>query len=60
MAGHLIRLTCNLSVSLYGFVLHIVGGPEWLAASLMALGLILLLIWRPGDVPVEQNRPIKQ
>ena len=55
MAGHVIRLAFAIAVSLYGFLLHFVGVPEWLATLLIALGLILLLIWRPGDAPVEQN-----
>jgi hypothetical protein len=56
MVGHVIRLAFAIAVSLYGFLLHVLGGPEWLATLLIALGLILLLIWRPGDEPVEQNQ----
>jgi hypothetical protein len=60
MSGHVIRLAFAVSVSLYGFLLHFVGGPEWLANSLIALGLTLLLVWRPGDAPLEQNELTNQ
>jgi hypothetical protein len=56
MVGHVIRLVFAIAVSLYGLLLHFVGGPDWLATSLIALGLVLLLIWRPGDAPAEQNQ----
>jgi len=59
MSGHVIRLAFAVAVSLYGFLLHFLGGPEWLAVSLIALGLILLLFWGPGDAPAEStDRPI--
>ena len=59
MSAHVIRLAFAVAVSLYGFLLHFLGGPEWLAVSLIALGLILLLFWRPGDEPAEsKDRPI--
>jgi hypothetical protein len=60
MIGNVIRLAFAFAVSLYGFVLHFAGGPEWLATSLVALGLVLLLIWRPGAAPVEQNQQADQ
>lgn len=60
MVGHVIRIAFAIAVSLYGLLLHFLGGPEWLATSLIALGLILLLIWRPGDAPPEQNQQTNQ
>lgn len=50
-AGHVIRMAFSLAVSLYGLILHSTGAPNSAAASLMGLGLILILFWSPGDVP---------
>ena len=52
-AGHLFRLASALSVSLWGLVLHQIGGSAWLADILIGAGLVLLLIWRPGVSPAE-------
>jgi len=51
-AGHLMRLATAASVSLWGAVLSIYGGPSWLVYSLLALGLLLLAVWSPGTNPV--------
>jgi hypothetical protein len=51
-AGHLIRLATAAAVSLWGAVLSIYGGPSWLVYSLLALGLLLLVVWSPGTNPV--------
>jgi len=52
-AGHLVRLFFPLSVALWGDVLVISGGPSWLAYSLCGLGILLLLVWRHENVPVQ-------
>jgi hypothetical protein len=55
MVANVVRLAFATAVSLYGLVLHFNGGPESLVVLLIALGLILLLIWRPGPVPTEEQ-----
>ena len=53
MVGNVARLAFSIAVSGYGMVLHFVGGPESLVISLAAFGLVLLLIWRPGPMPID-------
>jgi hypothetical protein len=60
MVGNVIRIAYAISVSLYGILLHFLGGPERLAAALVALGLVLLLFWSPGEVPQESDRQTGQ
>lgn len=55
-AGNLIRMACTVAASLYGILLHFAGGPDWLAAGLIGLGLILLLIWNPGKPPEQEQQ----
>lgn len=50
-AGNLVRLACATSVGLWALVLNEYGGPAWLVNSFFAIGLLLLLIWRPGASP---------
>lgn len=45
-AGHILRLAFHISVSLYGFVLHMLGGAAWLVDVLLAGGSFCL---RPGS-----------
>ena len=52
-AGHVLRLASAVSVCLWAFVLRIIGGPTWLVNTIFAVGVILLLVWRPGTRPVE-------
>ena len=54
MAANVARLAFAASVGLWGIVLHSLGGPDSLANSLIGLGLILLVIWRPGAVPEHE------
>lgn len=54
-AGHLFRLYTALSVALWGAVLSIYKRPLYLAYSLAALSLFLLVIWRPGVRPDPQT-----
>jgi hypothetical protein len=49
--GHILRFAFHVSIVLYGFVLHMLGGATWLVNSLFAIGLILLVYWKPGRVP---------
>ena len=55
-AGHLVRLGSAGSVGLWGLVLCEFGVPTWLANAFFAIGLLLLLIWRPGASP-EPTQP---
>jgi hypothetical protein len=53
-AGHLFRLWSAMTVGLWGLVLYEIRGPLWIDGALFAVGLILLLIWRPGATPVPE------
>ena len=55
MIGNVVRLAFAVAVSLYGLLLHFLGGPDSLAASLIGLVLILLLVWKPGSLPVQEQ-----
>ena len=52
-AGHLVRLFFPVSVALWGDVLVISGGSSWLAYSLCGLGILLLLVWSPENLPIQ-------
>lgn len=54
MAGNILRIAFAEAVGLYGMVLHFIGGPDRLAASLIGVSLILLLIWKPGVPPTPE------
>jgi hypothetical protein len=50
-AGHIARLWTATAVGLYGFCLSIFAGPPLAVNALFGLGLLLLLVWMPGQVP---------
>jgi len=50
-AGHLMRLWTATIVALWALVLHEIGGPSRLVDTFFAVGLLLLLVWRPGASP---------
>lgn len=50
-AGNIVRLAFATAVGLYGLVLSEFGGPLWQVDSLFVIGLVLLLIWKPGRIP---------
>jgi hypothetical protein len=50
MVRNILRMAFSMSVSLYGLVLHTTGCPDTVVIALISLGLILLLIWRPGEI----------
>jgi len=50
-AGHLARLVMAYAVGLYGFCLSIFAAPPLAVNALFGLGLLLLLVWMPGQVP---------
>jgi hypothetical protein len=56
MLGHIVRMAFAISVALFGVVLHTTGGPDLAVIQLIALGLVLLLIWRPGEIPQEDQQ----
>jgi len=49
--GNVIRIASAASVGLWALVLKNSGGPALLVNSLFGIGLVLLLIWRPGTIP---------
>jgi hypothetical protein len=51
LLGHILRLATAVSVGLWAFFLHFIGGYPWLTDSIFGLSLILLLIWQPGTTP---------
>jgi hypothetical protein len=53
-AGHIFRLWSAMAVGVWGLVLNGIRGPLWIVGVLLAVGLILLLIWRPGAIPVPE------
>lgn len=50
-AGNIVRLAFATAVGLYGLLLSEFGGPLWQVDSLFVIGLVLLLIWKPGKIP---------
>jgi formate hydrogenlyase subunit 3/multisubunit Na+/H+ antiporter MnhD subunit len=54
MAVNVLRLGFAISVCCWAMVLHFNGGPEWLASSMNGLGVLLLLVLRPGQVPASE------
>ncbi len=55
MAANVVQLAYAVSVGLWGLVFHFEGGPDSVANSLIGLGLILLLVWRPGILPEHDS-----
>lgn len=53
--GNILRLAFATSVSLYGLLLHFLGGPDSLAFALNGLGLVLLLWWKPGIPRLQEQ-----
>jgi len=49
--GNILRLACPISAGLWALVLQLQGGPNWLVNVLFGIGMVLLLIWRPGAAP---------
>jgi hypothetical protein len=54
-AGNMARLAFATSVGLYGLIPRVFGGPHCQANCLLALGMILLLVWKPGQSPNPQT-----
>ncbi len=52
--GNVVRLAFATGVCCWALVLHFSGGPEWLAGSLIGLGLVLLAALRPGSCPATE------
>ena len=50
-AGNIVRLTSATAVGLWALVLSENGGHVLLVNALFAIGVLLLLIWRPGTSP---------
>ena len=50
-AGNLVRLASATAVGLWALILSENGGPALLVNALFVVGMLLLLIWRPGASP---------
>jgi hypothetical protein len=50
-AGHVMRLATATSVGTWGMALYYFHSPLWVVDTVLAVGLILLLAWRPGTSP---------
>jgi hypothetical protein len=50
-AGNVARLAFATSVGLYGLCLSEFGGVAWQVDVLFGLGMVLLLLWKPGTSP---------
>lgn len=61
LMGHLIRFAMAESVALFGFVLRGLGSSSKLVNTMFAASLLLLILWRPGEVPTpnESQGPIR-
>lgn len=58
-AGNIVRLQFGSSVGLSGLCVGEFGGPAWQVDLLLALGLILLMIWKPSPNP-QDPAPMEQ
>ncbi len=54
--GHTARLWSATAVCMWGLVMYEIRGPSWIVDSLVAVGVILLAIWKPGTAP-QRNSP---
>lgn len=57
-AGHMVRLFSATAVGMWALLLSIFNAPLWTADLLFALGILLLLIWRPDAAPRAQGEGI--
>jgi hypothetical protein len=55
-ASNLVRVMSATSVALWGLILRENGGPAWLAYLFLAVGGLLVLIWKPRASPEESGR----
>jgi len=57
-AGHVLRLASAAAVAMWALYLSELGGPPVLVNALFAIGVVLLLIWKPGAIPAStQTQP---
>jgi F0F1-type ATP synthase membrane subunit c/vacuolar-type H+-ATPase subunit K len=54
--GHIIRFATAESVALFGFVLRMMGSSSVMVTVLFGSSLLLLLLWQPGECPMENER----
>jgi hypothetical protein len=52
--AHIFRLWSAMAVGVWGLLLNAIHGPLWIVGVLLGLGIILLLIWRPGVSPAPE------
>lgn len=54
MSFNLVALTFLESCVLFGFVLHVLGANARLAFTVMGIGILAILLWRPSAPPAVQ------
>ncbi|MGA8430838.1 MAG: hypothetical protein WB729_13525 [Candidatus Sulfotelmatobacter sp.] len=54
-AGNLVRVASATSVALWGLILRSNGGSASVAYTLIAIGGLLLLTWRPSALPADNS-----
>lgn len=55
-SGHIFRFATAESVALFGFALRMVGSSSVLVTFMFGSSLLLLLLWQPGECPMENDR----
>jgi len=50
-SGNLVGFAFSLSTCLFAFVLHMVGAPQHWTQVLFGLGIVMLVVQRPGELP---------
>ena len=54
--GNLMRFVFATAVCLWAYLLRNFRGPNRLVYTLYGVGIVLLLIWQPGNPPAEQQQ----
>lgn len=54
LMANVFRLALSLSTCLFGLVLHMVGSQNWLAQSLIGLGVLFMVVVNPGNPPAVE------
>jgi hypothetical protein len=55
LTGNMVSLACFEACTLFGMVLHFTGAPVRLVEFLCSVGIISLVLWRPGTPPAGSD-----